>query len=115
MNQHLPWKEEGRGNYEAIHKGETVQHEKEVGICAERLLLDHRKDSTLKTSSVSLGLTVLSVCICSLLSSHCKNAKSVLGAKGLHFKAYEIDQEKDGAEVQAYLLQKTGQRVSLLL
>ncbi|KAG0336654.1 Glutaredoxin-1 [Podila horticola] len=41
---------------------------------------------------------------------HCKNAKSVLGAKGLQFRAYEIDQEKDGAEVQAYLLQKTGQR-----
>ncbi|KAG0343544.1 hypothetical protein BG004_005218, partial [Podila humilis] len=41
---------------------------------------------------------------------HCKNAKSVLGAKGIQFRAYEIDEEKDGADVQAYLLQKSGQR-----
>ncbi|KAF9083112.1 glutaredoxin [Mortierella sp. GBA35] len=40
----------------------------------------------------------------------CKNAKTVLGDKGIQFKAYEIDQEPKGAEVQDYLLQKTGQR-----
>ncbi|KAF9408894.1 Glutaredoxin-1 [Podila epigama] len=40
----------------------------------------------------------------------CKNAKNVLASKGIQYKAYEIDQERDGAEVQAYLLQKTGQR-----
>ncbi|KAH7032467.1 glutaredoxin Grx1 [Linnemannia elongata] len=41
---------------------------------------------------------------------HCKNAKSVLAAKGIQFKAFEIDLESKGAEVQDYLLQKTGQR-----
>ncbi|KAG0363854.1 glutaredoxin-1 [Gamsiella multidivaricata] len=41
---------------------------------------------------------------------YCKNAKNILGAKGIQFKAYEIDLEKDGAQVQDYLLQKTGQR-----
>ncbi|KAF8932816.1 glutaredoxin [Dissophora ornata] len=40
----------------------------------------------------------------------CKNAKGILGAKGVQFKAYEIDIEKDGPQVQDYLLQKTGQR-----
>ncbi|KAK3832978.1 MAG: glutaredoxin [Linnemannia elongata] len=41
---------------------------------------------------------------------HCKNAKSVLAAKGVQYKAYEIDLEAKGAEVQDYLQQKTGQR-----
>ncbi|KAG0260009.1 hypothetical protein BGZ95_004539 [Linnemannia exigua] len=41
---------------------------------------------------------------------YCKNAKSVLSAKGVQFKAYEIDLEQKGAEVQDYLQQKTGQR-----
>ncbi|KAF9343859.1 thioredoxin reductase [Mortierella sp. AD094] len=41
---------------------------------------------------------------------YCKNAKSVLGARGIQFKAYEIDLEKDGPQVQEYLLEKTGQR-----
>ncbi|KAF9585089.1 glutaredoxin [Lunasporangiospora selenospora] len=40
----------------------------------------------------------------------CRNAKQVLSEKGLHFKVYEIDLEKDGPEVQNYLLEKTGQR-----
>ncbi|KAG0041166.1 Glutaredoxin-1 [Gryganskiella cystojenkinii] len=41
---------------------------------------------------------------------HCQNAKRVLTAKGVQFKAFEIDQEKDGAQVQDYLHKKTGQR-----
>ncbi|KAF9103082.1 hypothetical protein BGX27_010737, partial [Mortierella sp. AM989] len=41
---------------------------------------------------------------------YCKNAKTVLAGRGLQFKTYEIDLEKNGQEVQDYLLQKTGQR-----
>ncbi|KAF9130723.1 glutaredoxin [Linnemannia schmuckeri] len=41
---------------------------------------------------------------------YCQNAKSVLAAKGVQYKAFEIDLEAKGAEVQDYLQQKTGQR-----
>ncbi|KAF8964166.1 glutaredoxin [Entomortierella lignicola] len=40
---------------------------------------------------------------------YCRNAKSVLTAKDVTFKNYEIDLEQDGPEVQEYLFQKTGQ------
>ncbi|KAF9903514.1 glutaredoxin [Linnemannia zychae] len=41
---------------------------------------------------------------------YCKNAKTVLGGKGIQFKAFEIDLEPTGADVQDYLQKKTGQR-----
>ncbi|KAF9996856.1 thioredoxin reductase [Entomortierella chlamydospora] len=41
---------------------------------------------------------------------YCKNAKSILGGRGIQFKEYEIDLEKNGPQVQQYLLEKTGQR-----
>ncbi|KAF9158805.1 hypothetical protein DFQ27_006417 [Actinomortierella ambigua] len=40
----------------------------------------------------------------------CRQAKQLLTDKGLTFKIYEIDLQSEGADVQAYLLEKTGQR-----
>ncbi|KAG0195313.1 glutaredoxin, partial [Mortierella sp. GBA30] len=41
---------------------------------------------------------------------YCRNAKEILTKKGIQFKTFEIDLEKDGPQVQEYLLKKTGQR-----
>ncbi|KAF9973187.1 hypothetical protein BGZ73_003598 [Actinomortierella ambigua] len=40
----------------------------------------------------------------------CKQAKKHLTARGLTFQTYEIDLQADGPDVQAYLLEKSGQR-----
>ncbi|KAI1314957.1 glutaredoxin [Mortierella claussenii] len=41
---------------------------------------------------------------------YCRNAKNLLSDKGVQFRAYELDLENNGHEIQEYLLKKTGQR-----
>lgn len=41
---------------------------------------------------------------------YCRRAKDILNKYGVQYKAFEIDQEANGPEVQQALLQFTGQR-----
>lgn len=41
---------------------------------------------------------------------YCRRAKDLLNKYGVNYKAYEIDQEALGADVQAALMKVTGQR-----
>jgi len=41
---------------------------------------------------------------------YCIDAKNILKKLNVNFKAIELDQTPDGGDMQAYLLQKTGQR-----
>ncbi|KAJ3205075.1 hypothetical protein HDU83_007547 [Entophlyctis luteolus] len=40
----------------------------------------------------------------------CDKAKALLRRYGVRFEYYELDLRDDGADIQAYLAQKTGQR-----
>ncbi|KAH7280415.1 hypothetical protein KP509_37G066100 [Ceratopteris richardii] len=41
---------------------------------------------------------------------YCKQVKQLLEGLGVKYKAVELDQEEDGADIQAALLEWTGQR-----
>ncbi|KAJ3205116.1 thioredoxin reductase [Entophlyctis luteolus] len=41
---------------------------------------------------------------------YCNKAKALLNRYGVKFESYELDVRDDGAQIQAYLAKKTGQR-----
>ncbi|KAI8832657.1 putative thioltransferase [Chytriomyces cf. hyalinus JEL632] len=59
-----------------------------------------------ETAIASSKVVVFSKTYC----PYCTKAKSLLDSLGAQYEAIELDKRADGAQIQAYLAEKTGQR-----